>query len=240
MKPTTTDSLIVLANDRCGGMSTAFLVDISQRGVRIRPTAKDAVGPNAFSWDIELLDCEVPQANLLGELGNGHQILSTAQMNARLGISAGTLGVMADCLESIAAFTSDRIKRAEGPSAREAVERYVARTATDLEAARGLVYAAAELKVDYDRRPTSEHLASETNTLVREANYFVNQSIERMLSGAESIRVADESLLQCLPARHRLMSRPSEVFEEADRELEVRIAAYYLDSDAPVKSKESV
>jgi alkylation response protein AidB-like acyl-CoA dehydrogenase len=214
-------TLIVVAKHQGEESRTATLIDTAQQGVHVRPG-------EAFD-EFEFADFVGTEAGVLGERGDGFRILSAQRSDARLWIAAGCVGTLEGSLEVIASIASERLRTGEWAQGRQAIEHYVTCVATDLEASRGLVYAAAELKADFDRRPTSKHLASESSTLIREANYFATQSIHRLHSGAESIEVGNRTLLDFVPARYRIAAGSNDLFEESGQALERDIAVYYLD-----------
>jgi hypothetical protein len=137
------------------------------------------------------------------------------------------LGVLADWLEVLTMLVADRLKAGNWQVERAAIERHVADVATNLEALRGIVYAAAELQHELDRRPMSEHLAAETETLVGEASHFAGRAMHQLRSEAESILVGDCNLLDFFPTRQR-PDQQSDWFKEPASYLQRQIAAYYL------------
>jgi alkylation response protein AidB-like acyl-CoA dehydrogenase len=143
-------------------------------------------------------------------------------------VAAAAVGVVADSLEAMSEITAKRIANDEAAVTLDQVESHIAQTAVELEAARALVYAAAELKAEYDPRPTRGHLRLETDTLVAEAKHFAVGVVNRMFSRAARIDVAGTPLNELLPERHRRVPRATVLFEETAELLEEKIAPYYL------------
>jgi alkylation response protein AidB-like acyl-CoA dehydrogenase len=73
---------------------------------------------------------------------------------------------------------------------------------TNLEAARAITYAAAELKAELDQHPTSKHLRLEAATLVNEAALTANRAFKVSLAKAAQVSIGEESLVHRIPKRH--------------------------------------
>lgn len=167
------------------------------------------VGPNKDSEDLA-----VPTAAIL---------------TFRLASAAGCVGMLADSIEVLAEVTAAKIRREDVPEGHRQVDRFFAETASDLEAGRAIVYAAAELKAEYDRRPTSKHLELEATTLVNESYLFAQSAIERMLARAAETLLGDSGrVLDHLPPRHDLAWPVTNIRDDGPESLKNDIASYYL------------
>jgi alkylation response protein AidB-like acyl-CoA dehydrogenase len=124
---------------------TAFVVDRDSRGFTVG-RKEDKLGIRASST-CELLfeDCLVPRANVLGEVGKGYKVAIETLNEGRIGIGAQMIGLAQGALDHAVAYTKERKQFGKAIADFQAVQFQLARAATDLEAARLLVYNAARL-----------------------------------------------------------------------------------------------
>ena len=126
---------------------TAFVVERGMTGFTVGHK-EDKMGIRASST-CELLfdDCRVPAGNVLGEVGKGYKIAIETLNEGRIGIAAQMLG-LAEGAWSLAVKYSKERKQFGKPIAEfQAVQFALAEMATQIEAARNLVYNAARMKV---------------------------------------------------------------------------------------------
>jgi alkylation response protein AidB-like acyl-CoA dehydrogenase len=95
--------------------------------------------------DLAFDGVRVPAEALLGEEGAGFVGALTALTGGRIGIAAQAVGILAACLDESVAFAKDRMAFGKPIGAFEGVSFKIAQMATDLDAARLLVYRAASL-----------------------------------------------------------------------------------------------
>ena len=230
--PRTGATLTTIAEERIpnnGGAHSAFQLELERPGIQLLDLPRSGGAAGAAFWNVEIKQCEVPRAALLGDVGCGMDSFRTAPMIVDFCLAAGSLGVMAEVLETWCRLVSERFgTRSREDAELKRVFAHVAQTATKLEAARSLVYAAAELKVDYDRRPSSGHLEREAATLVREAIYFATNAVHEMFTQARAITIAGQTLFDHVPARHRPDRRAPLPLEAGQALLEGQIASYYF------------
>ncbi len=94
--------------------------------------------------------CRVPQANRLGEPGEGQTVAQQAQDRMAIALAAAGLGVSEESVDVAAQFASERVQFGVPIAKKQAIQNYVAEAMIDVEALRHLVYHAAWL-VDQDR-----------------------------------------------------------------------------------------
>jgi butyryl-CoA dehydrogenase len=95
---------------------------------------------------IRLYDCRVPRGNLLGREGQGLAIGLAALDVGRMGIAAQAVGIAQAALEEALAYAKQRRTFGVAIENHQAIQMMIADMATDVEAARLLVYRAAGLK----------------------------------------------------------------------------------------------
>jgi butyryl-CoA dehydrogenase/short/branched chain acyl-CoA dehydrogenase len=125
---------------------TAFLVERGTAGFAVGKK-EDKLGIRASSTTELILDgCEVPEENMLGPLGQGYKIAIETLNEGRIGIGAQMIGVAAGALGAAIDYTRERKQFGKALADFQAVQFQLAQAATELEAARLMVYNAARLK----------------------------------------------------------------------------------------------
>jgi len=125
---------------------TAFLIERDFPGFTVGKK-EDKLGIRASSTcELILEDCRVPKENVLGEAGKGYKIAIETLNEGRIGIGAQMIGVARGALEHAIAYTKERKQFGTRIADFQGVQFQIAQAATDLEAARLMVYNAARLK----------------------------------------------------------------------------------------------
>jgi butyryl-CoA dehydrogenase/short/branched chain acyl-CoA dehydrogenase len=125
---------------------TGFLVERGFPGFAVGKK-ENKLGIRASSTtELILEDCAVPQENVLGPVGQGYKISIETLNEGRIGIGAQMLGVATGALEAATAYVKERRQFGKTIAEFQAVQFQLAQMATDLEAARLMVYNAARLK----------------------------------------------------------------------------------------------
>ncbi len=125
---------------------TAFLVERSFSGLSIGKK-EDKLGIRASSTcELLLEDCRVPRANVLGDVGKGYKIAIETLNEGRIGIGAQMVGLAQGALNHAIAYTKQRKQFGKAIADFQGVQFQIARAATELEAARLMVYHAARLR----------------------------------------------------------------------------------------------
>jgi butyryl-CoA dehydrogenase/short/branched chain acyl-CoA dehydrogenase len=125
---------------------TAFIIERDFPGFQVGKK-EDKTGIRASSTcELILEDCRVPRENVLGEVGKGYKIAIETLNEGRIGIGAQMLGVARGALEHAIAYTKERKQFGQRIADFQGVQFQIAQAATDLEAARLMVYNAARLK----------------------------------------------------------------------------------------------
>jgi alkylation response protein AidB-like acyl-CoA dehydrogenase len=125
---------------------SAFLVEKGTPGLTVG-ALEDKLGLLASdTTDLIFEDCRVPAANLLGQEGDGFLISMTALDGGRIGIAAQSVGVAQAALDAAVNYTQEREQFGQKVSKFQGLRWTVADMATELEAARQLMYSAAAMK----------------------------------------------------------------------------------------------
>lgn len=110
-------------------------------------------------------DCRVPVSNLLGEEGAGLKIALSTLGHSRLGIAAQAVGIHQRALELAVDYAKDRVQFGVPIARHQAIQFKIAQMATELEAARSLVYYSAL----EEKSPEAARLAAEAKVYATEA-----------------------------------------------------------------------
>ena len=125
---------------------TAFVVERGFKGFAVGKK-EDKLGIRASSTTELILDnCQVPAANVLGEIGKGYKIAIETLNEGRVGIGAQMIGVAAGALEAATEYVKDRTQFGKKLAEFQGIQFQLAQARTELEAARLMVYNAARLK----------------------------------------------------------------------------------------------
>ncbi|WP_437945585.1 acyl-CoA dehydrogenase [Sorangium sp. So ce296] len=125
---------------------TAFVVERTSPGFSVGKK-ENKLGIRASSTcELVLEDCEVPEGNVLGEVGKGYKIAIETLNEGRIGIGAQMLGLAAGAFEHAMRYMGERKQFGQSIASFQGVQFQYARVAMEIEAARLLVYNAARLK----------------------------------------------------------------------------------------------
>jgi hypothetical protein len=143
------DTAIVFAvTDRNAGKKgiSAFVVDTRTTGYVVA-RIEDKLGQRASDTaQIVFENCRVPAANLLGREGEGYRIALANLEAGRIGIAAQAVGMARAALDAALAFARDRVSFGKPIAGHQAIAFRLADMATEIEAARQMVWHAAVLR----------------------------------------------------------------------------------------------
>lgn len=125
---------------------TAFIVEKDFPGFTVGKK-EDKLGIRASSTcELILEDCHVPKGNVLGEVGKGYKIAIETLNEGRIGIGAQMLGVARGAWEYASKYAQERKQFGKSISDFQGIQFQIAQMATEIEAARLMVYNAARMK----------------------------------------------------------------------------------------------
>jgi len=151
---------------------TAFAVERGFRGFSVGKK-EDKLGIRASSTcELILEGCEVPAANVVGEVGVGYKVAIETLNTGRIGIGAQMIGVARGALTAALKYAKERKQFGKPIGGFQAVQFQLAQAATELEAARLMVYNAARLETAGEPYTTQAAMAK----------LFASQVAERVTS----------------------------------------------------------
>jgi alkylation response protein AidB-like acyl-CoA dehydrogenase len=125
---------------------TAFIVEKNFPGFSVGKK-EDKLGIRASSTcELILEDCRVPKENVLGEVGKGYKIAIETLNEGRIGIGAQMIGLARGAWEYAAKYAQERKQFGKPIAEFQGVQFQLAQSATELEAARMMVYNSARMK----------------------------------------------------------------------------------------------
>src|ERR1051325_6693981 len=125
---------------------TAFLIEREFPGFQVGKK-EDKLGLRASSTCELILDnCRVPRENVMGEVGQGYKIAIETLNEGRIAIGAQMIGLARAALEHATAYAKERKQFGKTIGEFQGVQFELAKMATEIEAARLLVYNAARLR----------------------------------------------------------------------------------------------
>ncbi|MDZ7336494.1 MAG: acyl-CoA dehydrogenase [candidate division KSB1 bacterium] len=152
------DIFIVFAvTDKSAGSKgiSAFVVEKNFPGFRIGKI-ENKMGLKASSTaEVILEDCRVPKQNLIGEPGQGYKIALATLDHSRIGIAAQALGIAEAAFEQALEYSKQRVQFGRPICQFQAIQFMLSDMATEIEAARYLVYHAA-WRYDQKQRVSKE------------------------------------------------------------------------------------
>jgi isovaleryl-CoA dehydrogenase len=159
---------------------TAFLIEKGFEG--FRPGQKlDKLGMRGSpTSELVFDDCEVPEENVLGKVGDGIGVLMSGLDYERVVLAGGPLGILQACLDMCLPYTRDRTQFGKPIGEFELVQGKLADMYTRLNAARAYVYAVASA---CDRGQTSRKDAAGALLFAAEAATFAALDAIQLLGG---------------------------------------------------------
>ena len=125
---------------------TAFLVEKDFPGFTVGKK-EDKLGIRASSTcELILEDCKVPKENMLGEKGKGYKIAIETLNEGRIGIGAQMLGLAQGAFDNAAKYAQERKQFGQPIANFQGIQFQIAQMATEIAAARLMVYNAARMK----------------------------------------------------------------------------------------------
>ena len=143
------DIYIVMAmTDKSKGTRgiTAFIVEKDTPGFSIGKKEKKLGIRGSSTCELVFENCKIPKENLLGKVGQGFKIAMKTLDGGRIGIAAQALGIAQGALDKTVEYVKERKQFGRSISAFQNTQFELANMKTKIEAARLLVYQAANKK----------------------------------------------------------------------------------------------
>jgi isovaleryl-CoA dehydrogenase len=173
------DTLVVYAKtDRTAGARgiTAFIIEKGMKG--FAPAQKlDKLGMRGSDTsELVFTDCEVPEENVLGAVGNGVNVLMSGLDYERVVLAAGPLGIMQACMDAVIPYVHERQQFGQAIGRFQLVQAKLADMYVTMNAAKSYVYAVA--RACDDGRTTREDAAGAILYAAERATWMALEAIQ--------------------------------------------------------------
>ncbi|REE20558.1 hypothetical protein B0G71_3691 [Paraburkholderia sp. BL27I4N3] len=172
-------AIVMAVTDKAAGKRgiSAFIVPTDTKGYVVA-RVEDKLGQHSSDTaQIIFEDCRVPAANLIGAEGEGYRIALSGLEGGRIGIAAQSIGMARAAFEAALSYAKERESFGAPLFSHQAVQFRLADMATQLEAARQLIWHAASLK----------DAGQPCLTEAAMAKLFASEAAERICSAALQI-----------------------------------------------------
>jgi alkylation response protein AidB-like acyl-CoA dehydrogenase len=172
-------AIVMAVTDKAAGKRgiSAFIVPTDTKGYVVA-RVEDKLGQHSSDTaQIIFEDCRVPAANRIGAEGEGYRIALSGLEGGRIGIAAQSVGMARAAFEAALSYAKERESFGEPLFSHQAVQFRLADMATQLEAARQLIWHAAALK----------DAGQPCLTEAAMAKLFASEAAERICSAALQI-----------------------------------------------------
>jgi alkylation response protein AidB-like acyl-CoA dehydrogenase len=152
-------SVIALTNPAKGMRgASAFIVEKGTPGFDFGKKEKKLGIRASATRELVFSDCRIPKSNIIGREGMGFIVAMKTLDSSRPGIGAQAVGIAQGAMEEALAYSHQRVQFGQPISSFQAVQHLLADMATQIEAARALVYCVARF-VDSGAKDISQETA---------------------------------------------------------------------------------
>jgi alkylation response protein AidB-like acyl-CoA dehydrogenase len=172
-------AIVMAVTDKAAGKKgiSAFLVPTATPGYQVARVEEKMGQHTSDTAQVVFENCRVPAANRLGDEGQGLKIALSGLEGGRIGIASQAVGMARAAFEAALRYSQDRVTFGQPIFQHQAVQFKLADMATQIEAARQLIWHAASLKDA--GRPCLKEAAM--------AKLFASEMAERVCSEAIQI-----------------------------------------------------
>ncbi len=197
---------------------TAFIVPTNTPGFSTsKPDEKLGIHA-AQSCTVFFENCRIPDSQRLGGEGDGFKVAMSTLDGGRIGIASQALGIARAAYEKAVAYSKERKAFGAPLAEKQAIQFMLADMATDIDAARLLIWRAAYLK-DQKVRNTKESAM---------AKLFASEMSTRVTHKALQIHGGLGYTTECDAERHYRDARITEIYEGTSEIMRIVIAANVL------------
>ena len=211
-------AMVRTGDEGAGGVS-CFLIEKDTPGLSFGANERKMGWNNQPTAQVVFEDCSVPVENLLGEEGDGFKFAMKGLDGGRLNIAACSLGTAQRAFDKALAYAGEREQFGNRISDFQAIQFKLADMATELQAARLMLYDAARALDDNDPECTKRSAMAKrfvTDTGFNVANealqihggygYLQDYEVERMVRDLRVHQILEgtNEIMRVIIARHLL------------------------------------
>lgn len=227
---TIADAIIIFAKSSNNSMS-AFIIDTDKDGIEMEELATKMGTPTTNTGMFELRDYRIPKENLLGKEGDGWKMAKELLIDGRLGVAAGCVGSIKDCLIEAVKYSKERVQYGKPIAKHQLVQEHIAAIKVHLSASRTMVARATRLKDKWDKNPDDKELMRKADLAVAEAKLFCTNAAYDAADRAVQILGGRGWSFLYRPGRHLVDNRVCRIYEGSDEIMKLKIAAGVLGKD---------
>ncbi|MEI9475088.1 MAG: acyl-CoA dehydrogenase family protein [Deltaproteobacteria bacterium] len=197
---------------------SAFVVEKGTPGLRFGPNEETVGMKGLVTTDVIFEDCRIPQENRLGEEGKGWETAVKTLTVSKLAAGAQALGIAQGAIDFAIHYANERVQFGKTISSFQGIQFMIADMATQVEAARALVYKAvaqrdarvegAEILAAMAKSFASDVAMKVTTDAVQILGgygYMKDYPVERMMRDAKVTQIyAGSNQIQRSTVAHRL------------------------------------
>jgi len=137
--------IVIAMTDKAKGVrgASAFIVEKGTPGFSFGKKEKKMGIRASATSELIFEDCRIPRENLLGRRGTGYIVAMRTLDRTRPGVGAQAVGIAQGAMEVALRYARERVQFGQPISSFQAIQHMLADMATQIEAARALVYSAA-------------------------------------------------------------------------------------------------
>jgi alkylation response protein AidB-like acyl-CoA dehydrogenase len=223
------DTIVTFAYpEGLSGRISAFIVDARGPGYVAEELAPKIGMPTVSTARIELNDCAIPAANLLGDEGDGYRIALGTLISGRLSVAAGCLGVIEDCLAEAVGYARTRHQHGKPIARHQLVQDHIAAIEMARVTSEAVLMKAAEAKANLDAESGNELLLAQADLLAAQAKLHAAQAACDAADRATQVFGGRGYLEAYRPGRHLKDTRVCRLYEGTDEILKLKIAGSIL------------
>jgi isovaleryl-CoA dehydrogenase len=123
---------------------TAFLIEKTFKGFSTSPKLDKMGMRGSNTCELVFQDCEVPEENVMGQVGKGVNVLMSGLDYERAVLAAGPLGIMRSCMDLVVPYIHERKQFGQAIGEFQLIQGKIADMYTTMNACRAYVYAVAK------------------------------------------------------------------------------------------------
>ncbi len=222
------NAFIVFCRNSQKGIS-AIIVDRDEKHVTKEAEISEKLG--LFTSDTTLLKFDeafAPKENLLANFGDGLKLAYTGLLTGRLGIAAGCVGVIEDCLNASVSRSKERIQFGKEIGKHQLVQHRLSVIEQQLEIASHSVERAAYWKKRYDDDTQNLDLRKSADHNVTLAKVIATNAAGEAADNAIQLFGGSGYSILTPVGRHYIDIRASRIYEGSNDVLELKLASDLL------------
>ena len=138
---------VIAITDKSKGArgASAFIVEKGTRGMDFGQKEKKLGIRASATREVIFTDCKIPKENLISKEGMGFIVAMKTFDNSRPGVASQAVGIAQGAFDHALEYARKRVQFGQPISSFQAIQHMLANMATEIEAARALVYATARM-----------------------------------------------------------------------------------------------